>query len=155
MDYTVLKSTAIIDRPIQDVWDAVKFPGDIKNFHPLIKHSYMMSDNQTGKGSKRYCQLKPMGVMEELISDWKEGEMIMTEVVGGKMLPPYSFMKGILNLKPYNQTQTEVCFTFSYKLKFGGLGRMIDKLFVKPQFKSAPGKYVNGLKNYVENDLLN
>ena len=155
MDYTVLKSTTIINEPIQNVWDAVKFPGDIKNFHPLIKNSYMISDEQFGKGSKRYCELKPIGVMEELISDWKEGEMIITEVVGGKILPPYSFMKGILNLKPHNQAKTEASFTFSYKLKFGGFGRMIDKLFVKPQFKSAPDKFVNGLKSYLENKNLN
>jgi uncharacterized membrane protein len=151
MDFTILKSTVIINRPIHTVWDAVKLPGDIKNFHPLIKESYMISDEQYGKGAKRYCQLKPMGVMEELISEWKEGEMIETEVVGGKMLPPYSFMRGILNLKSRNEDQTEVSFTFSYKLKFGTLGMVLDKLLIRPQFRSAPLKYTSGLKSYLEN----
>jgi|TARA_R100001015_G_C4577685_1_gene134676 hypothetical protein len=52
MNYTVLRSTVIINRAIHAVWDAVKFPRDIKRYHPLIKEPYMTSDKQSGRGQK-------------------------------------------------------------------------------------------------------
>ncbi|MAL18786.1 MAG: hypothetical protein CL670_07190 [Balneola sp.] len=66
------------------------------------------------------------------------------------MLPPYSFMRGILNLKPLSKDQTEVSLTFSYKQKFGAFGMLMDKLLVRPQFRNTSARYTSGLKNYVE-----
>lgn len=90
-----------------------------------------------------------MGQMHERISAWRDGEGYRTEVIGGKMLPPHHFMEGRVALTDAGP-RTEVRFTLRYKLRFGLLGRAMDALLVRPQFKAAPGKYVAGLKAYAE-----
>lgn len=138
-----------IDRSKKEVWQVLNEIGAIQNFHPLIKKSYATTELKSGMGAKRTCELLPMGQMIEEVVEWDEGHSFTLEVVGGKMLPPYRFMRGTIKLVDLG-TRTKVSFTFSYQLKFGVLGRMMNVLMIKPQFKKAPPKYVGGLKSYVE-----
>lgn len=147
---TYLSATATIRVPRHEVWEVVQEIGNIMAFHPLIKESRLLNSVK-GIGARRLCQLKPMGTMEEQITAWNDGIGFVTEVTGGKMLPPYEIMRGTLKLEEEG-ARTRVTFTFCYKLKFGLLGRVINALLVKPQFKGAPIKYVEGLKMYMERE---
>lgn len=146
---TVITAQTEINAEKDKVWSVLKSIGEIKNFHPLIKNSYSTTPQQNGLGAKRICELIPMGQMEEEAVAWNEGQSFIMQVVGGKMLPPYHFMKGEINLVEQNG-KTNVSFSFSYRLKFGVVGQIMNALVIKPQFKNAPPKYVNGLKEYVE-----
>ncbi len=145
---TQLEGTVTILAEKLTVWNVVKDFGNIADFHPMINKSYLLND-VNGCGARRYCQLLPAGVMEEEVIQWEEGSLIEAKVTGGKMLPPCHFMIGKLILLGSGK-ETQVTFTFSYKMKYGVLGNLLNALFIKPQFKKAPVKYVNGLKNYVE-----
>ena len=146
---TKLIATTIIDAPQTAVWDILKYPGKVAKFHPLIKKSYMTTEAQNGMGAKRHCDLLPMGEFNEVITEWEEGNAFTIEVTDGKMLPPHHFMKGRFALEK-REAKTLVTFSFSYRLKYGLLGKVMDVLFVRPQFKKAPPQYVIGLKRYVE-----
>jgi len=146
---TKIMSTAHIYASKKEVWDVLKFPGNIAAFHPLIKRSFMTTQAESGLHAKRHCDLLPMGAMDEVITDWKEGKTFTMEVIGGKMLPPHHFMKGRIFMREVGE-HTEVSFELSYRLKFGVIGRLLDRLLIQPQFKNAPTKYVQGLKKYVE-----
>ncbi len=147
---TSLTSLIEIDAKKSDVWDILKLPGKVDQFHPLIKKSFMTTEAQNGIGAKRHCDLLPMGQMDEIITEWDEGNAFTIKVTGGKMLPPHQFMQGRFELKEMGGDKTKVTFTFSYRLKYGALGRIMDALLIRPQFKQAPPKYVEGLKRYVE-----
>jgi len=147
---TSLTSKVKINAGKEEVWEVLKFPGKVESFHPLIKKSFMTTEALNGVGAKRHCDLLPIGEMDEIITEWIEDYGFTIEVTGGKMLPPHHFMKGQFELKEF-VGQTEVTFTFSYQLKFGFLGKFLDKLLIRPQFKKAPPKYVHGLKVYIEN----
>lgn len=146
---TTITATSNINLRKDQVWEFLRLPGKIQDFHPLIKQSSMIGSEQYGIGATRQCDLLPMGQMNERIIDWDEGSAFTTEVIGGKMLPPYKFMKGRVNLSEKGDT-TDVSFSFSYQIKFGFLGQWMDFLFIRPQFKNAPVKYVMGLREYAE-----
>ena len=146
---TTLKGEAVINATKDRVWQELKEIGAIQNFHPLIQKSYVTTEAESGLGAKRTCELLPMGQMLEEVVEWNEGNSFTMEVIGGKMLPPYRFMTGQIELTESGGC-TNVRFTFLYQLKFGVLGRLMNVLMIKPQFKKAPPKYVEGLKNYVE-----
>ena len=146
---TKITSEIEINAAKDNVWNILKSIEKIENFHPLIKKSYATTDKRSGLGAKRHCDLLPMGEMEEQVVEWEEGKSFVMEVIGGKMLPPYHFMKGEIELLEI-KTTTKVTFTFSYLLKYGFWGRLMDLLLIRPQFKKAPPKYVYGLKEYVE-----
>ena len=151
----VIQITAfvVIKASQEEVWEILKFPGKIDTFHPLVKSSYTIGESQTGLGVKRRCELSPMGVMEEKVIEWEEGKSFTAEVQGGKMLPPYRFMRGQIKLESSGKF-TKATFAFTYQLKFGWLGRIMDQLLVRPQFKKAPPQYVSGLKNYAERQTV-
>ncbi|MFY0687192.1 MAG: SRPBCC family protein [Cyclobacteriaceae bacterium] len=143
-----LSGQVLIDASAVNVWNVVKQFGNIAAYHPMVKASHAIND-EVALGARRYCQLLPTGVMEEEVVEWEEGRKIVAEVTGGKMLPPCHFMNGILELKP-QQNRTQVTFTFSYQMKYGWLGNLMNRFMIEPQFKKAPVKYVNGLKHYLE-----
>ena len=146
---TVLTDSITIEEKLHMVWEVVKDIGNIALFHPLIKSSHQTND-KVGVGAARNCKMKPMGEMDEEVVEWKEMSSFTTKVIGGKMLPPIEFMIGKLELTDLNN-HTMATFTLAYRLKFGALGKIMDALLIKPQFKKAPSKYVEGLKEYVEN----
>ena len=148
---TQIISTISINAPKERVWDALKNIGDLQKFHPMVKKSHLVSKVSSGLGAKRYCDLKPMGSMEEIATEWDEGNSFTMKVIGGKMLPPYNTMNGTVSLVNTDMG-TLVTFSFSYKLKFGALGRLMDTIMIRPQFSKAPPKYVSGLKSYLEKD---
>jgi uncharacterized membrane protein len=145
---TSISSSVTIPLKRDEVWKYLKTPGDIEKFHPLIKESYMTSEKVSEDGAIRYCKMKPMGEMVEEITNWVEGFGFETVVIDGKMLPPHEFMKGRLEIKDIGG-ETEVIFSFNYKLKFGFIGSLLNKVIVKPQFKNAPAKYVEGVYDYI------
>lgn len=147
---TTICYAAIINATPGKIWDVLKQPGRICDFHPLIKKSYMdSSSSPSGKGGIRNCHLIPMGIMREKITEWNEGHGFTTEVIGGRMLPPYIFMKGVVKIEA-NENNSRASFTFTYKLKYGIIGDMMNSLFIRPQFKNAPYQYITGLKNHIE-----
>ncbi len=145
---TQLTASTIINASKENVWNVLKEFGNIAAFHPLVKYS-VNTNETTGLGARRHCDLLPMGAMEEEITAWEEGVSFTADVVGGKMLPPCHFMTGQLELEK-SGNQTKVNFTLSYQMKYGVLGRIMNAIMIKPQFKKAPHQYVNGLKNYIE-----
>ncbi|MCE7995571.1 MAG: SRPBCC family protein [Roseivirga sp.] len=145
---TRLEASVLIKASRQEVWEVVRDFGNIQIFHLLIKESHKLN-HAPELGAQRLCKLKPMGIMEEEIIEWNEGIGYMATVTGGKMLPPYEFMTGKLFLEAVGD-ETQVTFTFSYKLKFGALGSIMNLLLIKPQFKAAPVKFVEGLRQYCE-----
>ena len=146
---TTITASTEIKHSTEKVWEVLMLPGEIEKFHPLIRKSAMTTEKQKGVGARRYCELLPMGVMNEVITDWQEGRSFTTEVIGGKMLPPYRFMRGTIKVEGHGQV-SHVTFTFSYQLKYGVLGSIMNTLMIRPQFKKAPSKYVGGLKAFVE-----
>ena len=145
---TQLEATILIDAARPMVWAVVREIGDIARFHPLLRDSCRLNETE-GIGAQRHCKMKPMGEMEEKVIDWREENGFTTKVVGGKMLPPCDFMYGDLRLEAVGQ-KTRVSFGLIYRIKYGILGHILDSLFFKPQFRSAPRKYVEGLKEYLE-----
>ncbi len=146
---TILSSTIQINASKDQVWSVISEPGKIDQFHPLVKKSFLLTGQVSGVGATRQCELLPMGVMKETITEWQEGSGFTTQVIGGKMLPPYRQMTGTIELNEAGG-RTEAKFTFAYKLKGGILGKLMNALFIRPQFRKAPPKYVSGLKEYVE-----
>lgn len=146
---TSLHAQVTIEASRGDVWEAVRFPGRIQQFHPLVKESWSTSPTDTGTGSTRHCILHPMGEMEEKATDWVEGQGYTMQVIGGKLLPPAHFMEGHLELRTIDVRQTLISFTFRYKLRGGWLGRLMDMLMVRPGFRKAPAHYVAGLKQFI------
>jgi len=147
---TRVHSCVTIKASATEVWQVLQYPGNIADFHPLVKKSETISNQLQGDSCERRCAFIPMGIAEETVTQWEAGQSFTTEISGGEKMPPLKYMRGHIELQPVDNETSIVCFTLTYKLKYGLIGRLMNALMVRKQFSKAPPQYVFGLKQYVE-----
>ncbi len=123
--------------------------GAIQNFNPGVKKSYYTPDTHEGVGASRVCELRPLGAIEESALDWQEGKSFTLAIRPLKKAPPFRNATGHFQLDSVGQ-KTGVALDINYTLRFGLLGRLLDALMVRPQFRKAVPELLLGLKHYVE-----
>ncbi len=89
------------------------------------------------------------GAIEESALDWQEGKSFTLDIRPLKKAPPFRNATGHFQLDSVGQ-KTRVALDINYTLRFGLLGRLLDALMVRPQFRKAVPELLLGLKHYVE-----
>lgn len=91
-----------------------------------------------------------MGVIQERIVAWKEGEEMLVHIYEGKNMPPLNFdtTKARISVKGEGK-QSVVTMTMEYETK--GLAGTLMGPMTKSQFGKAVPGLLKGLKYYVEN----
>lgn len=146
---TEITSEIRINAPKEKVWAIIADLGGVQNFHPGVKKSYYTSANKKGIEASRVCELLPIGSVEESAVQWHEGEGYVLQIFPLEKAPPFKKAFGRFTLKKDGQ-RTCVIFTVEYSLKFGPIGRLMNKLLVKPQFRKVVPAVLTGLKHYTE-----
>lgn len=141
-----------IDAPKDRVWDILADLGGIKNFHPGVTDSYYHPGDEKGVGASRHCDLKPFGSVEETAILWNEGESYTLRLHDGKRVPPFRNATGRLAVQP-SGSGSVVTMELEYDLRFGLVGRLMDRVVVKSQFSKVVPSVLSGLKKYAESEL--
>lgn len=150
---TIIEKEAVIDRTKAEVWEILADYGNIYRFNPNVKASHCTSDIANGLGATRQCELQPMGVVQERIIRWVEGRSYTVEIYEGEKVPPFQQCIATLSVEREGDYQTRVRFVIQYDLKYGFLGKAMDKIMVKSQFTTAAEKLLAGLKSYAETPM--
>ncbi len=149
---THIKKSICIKASKDKVWELLADFGNIVKFNPGLRNSYSTSSQKGGLGASRHCDLLPMGSVEERITEWEDGEKMLIQIFDGKGIPPLDFdnTKAYFTLQEEG-TDTIVNMDFSYRLRYGFIGELMNNMMVKPQFKKALPGILKGLKYYAEN----
>jgi carbon monoxide dehydrogenase subunit G len=140
-----------IDAPKEKVWNALADFGGISVFNPTVPNSYSTSEQNSGVGASRHCDLALSGAsIEERVVEWIDGEQMTIEIYEGKKTPPFKTAYATIAVHEDTPDVTVVRGTFDYTLKMGPIGALMDTVMVKPQFGKAFGGLFAGLKHYVE-----
>lgn len=141
-----------IEAAKENVWAAIADLGGIEKFHPGVKKSYYLSEQREGVGASRRCELKPFGAVDEKAVEWKNGESITLEIYGGEKVPPFKSAIGVMSVEDVGDA-TIARLALEYRLKFGPLGRAMDRLLVRRQFEKVVPAILVGLKRHVEREV--
>lgn len=77
-----------IDTPRQKVWKVLADFGNVYLTSPNITKSYATSDQETGLGATRHCDLTLFGAnLEERIVGWDEGHSLKIDIYDWENLP--------------------------------------------------------------------
>ena len=146
---TKIECSVRIDAPKEEVWAALADFGGVQKFHPGLKASRSTSSASEGVGATRHCDLKPMGAIEERITEWKEGEEMLVHIYDGKNAPPLDFEHTKARISLYAEGQTtRVTMRLTYRTK--GLAGVVMGPVMKSQWKKGVAGLLKGLKFYVE-----
>ena len=144
-----IESSIRINAPKDKVWAALADFGNIQNFHPGLKSSHSTSKANEGVGATRQCDLKPMGIIQERVVEWNDGESMLVHIYEGQNMPPIDFntTKARLSVRTEGN-KTVASMKMDYELK--GLGGAVMGPMLKSQYKKVIPQILQGLKFYVE-----
>ena len=147
---TTLIHEITINAPKSQVWEVIANLGGVVNFHPLVTHSYYVTDDQQGTGAARVCELGPNTSVNETAIAWNEGESYTLDVQFTKgQKPPVHRFHGTMSVRDQG-TGTVAEIRLDYDPKFGPLGKLMDILMLRPQFNKLAPTMLKGLKHHVE-----
>lgn len=152
---TQVNASTDINAPKEKVWAILADFGNIAAFAPNLRSSHSTSAENSGVGATRHCDLAPMGAVEERVLEWTEGsEMseMLVAIYSGERMPPLDFdhTTAHLSVEALSANRSRVTMTFSYRVKGGPLGALMNQFTIKSQFRKVIPNVLKGLKHYAE-----
>ncbi len=141
-----LTLTHTISAPVERVWDTLKNFGDVYKFHPRVKRSPLLGVRRGGIGAQRRCEFHDGNHIVEQVVGWDDGRSLTIEIVEGSM--PLRRAGGRISLQPHG-AETIVVFSFEYEPKFGLLGKVMDVMMMRGQFRKMLGEVLDGLETHL------
>jgi uncharacterized membrane protein len=146
---TFITST-VIEAPHDQVWAALADIGSIHIWNPGVKDSHTTSDAESGLGATRHCDLGGKNYLHEEVVEFDEGERITMRIVKTNM--PFDHADIRFRLRSEGDT-THVSVSPEYRLKFGPVGALLDRLFVRRTYEKGMSALLRGLKRHVEAEM--
>lgn len=136
-----------IEAPVNEVWQALGQIGDIHQWNPGVKESYTTSEQASGLGATRYCALGGKNYLDEEVVDWQPDERLTMRITGTNL--PFATADIRFTLRPEGDS-TVVTVSPLYQLKYGPLGEMLDRVYVRRSYTKGMEALLAGLKRHVE-----
>ena len=135
-----------INASADEVWGAIADFGGVYKWAPNVTSSYSTTEANGGVGAGRHCEVQGFGGIDEEIVDWKEGHSYRYQVenIGpiGKLVNEWSVTS--------DGDNSLVTTSASYRMRFGIMGALMDRLMVRRSIRKAMAQSQGGLKVYVE-----
>ena len=138
----------LINAPIEKIWDALSNVDELDKYDPTVRKSVALSNSKHGIGAKRKVDmLDGKNWFEEECTVWKPNEALTYELTAcsfpvHKLKHSYTFQK--------SGGLTKVKQLMEYTVKFGLLGKLMDKLMMRKRSDEGIKKFLAGLKSYTE-----
>lgn len=142
-----VSSQLTIDAPREQVWEVLADLEAVQDYNPGVKTARLVSDASGGLGAGRHCDLAPGGYLVEQVTDWAQGHSYTLAVVDSNL--PLAGATAQFFLEDAGR-RTLASVHFDYDVKYGRLGRLLDRLMVSKQLDRAVPAILGGLKRYVE-----
>ena len=147
-----VSSNIHIGAPKEQVWEVLADLGGIYKWNPGVSSSHYTSEQTKGDGATRHCDLvNPRGYLEERALEWREGEGYVIDIYDSNL----PIEKNVVTFSLTAEGDgTTVTVTPDYKLKYGLLGSLLDRLWARRQMQKGFDAMLAGLKHHVETGEL-
>ena len=137
-----------INAPAEKVWNALADIGNIYRWNPGVEKSHVTTDQATGVGAERHCDIGGKNYLDEEVVEWEESKRLTMRIIGTNM----PFKTADIRFTLHSEKDDSIVVTVSpeYTLKFGPIGRMLDLLLVRRAYRKGMDELLKGLKAYVE-----
>ena len=141
-----------INAPRYKVWEVLADIGGIYKWNPGVSHSYSTSEENSGEGATRHCDLqtpggKSLGYLEERTVDWREGKGYKIDIYDSNLPLKSNVVEFAVKA---DDDVTIVSVSPEYAIKFGLLGALINRLFLQRKLQQAMEVLFAGLNYHVE-----
>jgi uncharacterized protein YndB with AHSA1/START domain len=138
-----------IEAPVSEVWRALGEIGDIYRWNPGVRASHTTSEEEAGLGATRYCDLGGKNYLDEEVVTWQPNEKLTMRITGTNL--PFETADIRFTLHPEDDG-TVVTVSPLYKLRYGVMGEMLDRVYVRKSYQKGMEALLAGLKEHVEGE---
>ena len=140
-------TSTVINAPHDQVWAALADIGTIHVWNPGVNDSHTTSDADSGLGATRHCDLGGKNYLNEEVVEFDEGERITMRIVDTNL--PFDRADIRFRLRTEGDA-THVSVAPDYRLKFGPIGALMDRVYVRRTYEKGMKALLRGLKRHVE-----
>jgi hypothetical protein len=116
------------------VWALLADLEAVQRYNPGVRAAKIVSDQRTGVGAVRACELEPSGRVLERVTHWEEGRALGLEVAESDW--PIHFMRWVTKLEPRG-AGTSLTQDLEYRVKFGPLGWLLDRIAMERRLRAS------------------
>ncbi|UCC53933.1 MAG: SRPBCC family protein [Anaerolineaceae bacterium] len=138
-----------IEAPVNEVWQALGEIGDIYRWNPGVQASHTTSEQKAGLGATRFCDLGGKNYLDEEVVTWQPNEKLTMRITGTNL--PFATADIRFTLRPEGDA-TMVTVSPLYKLKYGVMGELLDRVYVRNSYQKGMEALLAGLKAHVEEE---
>ncbi len=144
-------STIDIDLPLEKSWEILRDFTQAVNYVPNLTGCELHPGPEEGKGASRRVFQKNGKFLDETVTHWREKQGFVIRLHEGDGPAPAPFREAcfIYKIQPKGD-KTQLTTTMSYTIRFGFLGKLLDKFFVKKALDGAVNKISRNMKSYYE-----
>lgn len=136
-----------IATPPERVWEILADIGTIAEWNPGVLASHLTGEQREGVGAARYCDLGRGNYLDEEIVAWEPGRVLTFRIVGTNL----PFKSADIRFRIVDGgSDTVVTVSPIYELKYGLLGRVLDRVFVRRVYARGMETLLAGLKRQAE-----
>ena len=152
MEDSSASAEVVLDMSRAQVWERLR---DLTKGHyyvPGLKDCRMTTTQMEGVGASRRVYTTSGMEMDETVIEWQEGKGLVLRLHDGDGPPPPIFTEARFHYIFEDLPGGKTLFrpTMTYSLKFGALGRLLDKLMLNMIISSNMKKVGLGLKQFYE-----
>lgn len=144
---TQFEESILIEERLERVWPLLFNIGAIADWNPGVQSSHQSSEGPVAIGSQRYCQLNKRDFVEESVVELVPEQRITFDIFHTNL--PFKEARIQFSLKE-SRDGTEVVVSPTYQLKLGILGKLLDKIWVRNQYRAGMRNLLKGLKAFAE-----
>jgi len=147
---TSLKKEILINAPKEKVWSVVSDYGNVYLTSPNVAKSFITSDKKSGVGATRHCDFVGGGnvAVEEVITNWKDGESLTIDITEFKNFPMIKSLEGDFSVKSQG-SQTLLSGIVTYEM-LNFFGKIMNVLMMKRTLNKNWANFLAGIKYNVE-----
>ena len=131
----------------EKVWQILAAIGDIYRWNPGVVSSHINTEQSAGLGAGRHCDLGGKNYLKEEIVTWEVGKRLTMRIIDTNL--PFKTADIHFKLQPDNGA-TRVTVSPEYTLKFGPIGSLLDRFYVRNTYLKGMKALLRGLKEYAE-----
>lgn len=145
---TQITHARYIDAPRAEVWRWLSDYTNIHRFHPDLRAVHQETEQACGIGAVRRCEMKDGNFLRERVVAWEEGESYRVEIVESSM--PLARAFATLGVRDAADGGSEAFMSMDYRVKFGPLGWLMDRLMMRRMMRAMMGRILAALAEAVE-----
>jgi hypothetical protein len=137
--------------PPAPLWELLSDLEAVQRYNPGVRRAAIEGSQRSGVGARRSCELLPKGRVVERVTHWEDERALGLEIADSDW--PIHFMRWVTRLEP-NGNGTRITQSLEYRVKFGPLGWLFDRLIMKRKLTATLDGVFASLVRHAESTML-